>query len=168
MTPFNDRYPKGTHLADVLADEAINYLKQQSADTPFFMHLAYFLIHTPLQAVPDFVGNYDKAIVKPVYASMIEKMDQSIGRVLAALDEQGLSENTLVVFSSDNGGIAKESSQAPYRAGKGSYFEGGVRVPLVVRWPGVVAPAQNSTIPVTGLDFYPTFLAAANLDAPAE
>ena len=91
---------------------------------------------------------------------MVECLDENVGRLLAALDELGLAENTLVLFSSDNGGIRKLSKQDPWRAGKGSYFEGGIRVPLAVRWPGVVKPGSTCAEPVTGLDFYPTFLEA--------
>ena len=91
---------------------------------------------------------------------MVECLDENVGRLLAALDRLGLAENTMVVFSSDNGGIRKLSKQDPWRAGKGSYFEGGIRVPLTVRWPGVVEPGSTCTEAVTGLDFYPTFLEA--------
>ncbi|MDF7806459.1 sulfatase [Pontiellaceae bacterium B12219] len=165
MVPFNDRYPSGTHREDIFADQAIRFMRENKA-VPFFMHMAYYSVHSKLEPVPEFIGNYEGKNVNATYASMIEKMDQGIGKILAELDVLGLRDNTLIVFCSDNGGICKTSSQAPYRAGKGSYFEGGIRVPLVVRWPGFVAPESICTVPVIGTDFYPTFLAAAGLPVP--
>ena len=97
---------------------------------------------------------------------MIEKMDQCIGKILDAVEKLGLKNNTLVVFTSDNGGIRKISTQSPYRAGKGSYFDGGIRVPLVVRWPAVIKKRSSCSVPVIGIDFYPTFLEAAELKVP--
>jgi arylsulfatase A-like enzyme len=91
---------------------------------------------------------------------MVECLDENVGRLMGALDELGLRDNTLVLFSSDNGGIRKFSKQDPWRAGKGSYYEGGIRVPLTIRWPGVVEPGSTCSVPVSGLDFYPTFLEA--------
>ena len=98
------------------------------------------------------------------YAAMVECLDENVGCLLSALDKLGLSDNTLILFSSDNGGIRKLSPQDPWRAGKGSYYEGGIRVPLTVRWPGVVKPGSTCAVPVTGLDFYPTFLEAIGTD----
>jgi len=166
MAHYNSQYPKGTHRADIFGDEAIKFLKQKS-DKPFFMHMAFYLVHSPLQKVPDLVEKYEgKKNLNATYASMVEKMDQCIGRILDELEAQGLKNNTLVLFTSDNGGICKTSKQTPFRAGKGSYFEGGIREPLVVRWLGKVKPNSTCTIPVIGLDFYPTFLAAAGLPVP--
>lgn len=166
MAKYDSQVPKGTHRADIFADEAIRFIKENKAG-PFFMHMAYYLVHTPIQKVPELVGKYQevKGLNAP-YASMVEKMDQSIGRILGELDAQGLKGNTLVLFCSDNGGICKISKQTPYRAGKGSYFEGGIREPLVVRWPGRVAANSTCEVPVIGTDFYPTFLAAAGLPIP--
>ena len=152
--------PKGEYLTDRLTDEAIQILKQFKQD-PFFLYFPYYTIHTPLQGRPDLKKKYaDRGNGLSDYAAMVECLDENVGRLLAALDELGLAENTMVVFSSDNGGIRKLSKQDPWRAGKGSYFEGGIRVPLTVRWPGVVEPGSICTEPVTGLDFYPTFLEA--------
>jgi arylsulfatase A-like enzyme len=165
MVDYNDRYPAGTHRVDILSDEAITFMREHK-DEPMFIHMAWFSIHTRLEAVPEFIDKYKDKDVHAVYASMIEKMDQGIGRLMDELDRLGLADNTLVVFCSDNGGIAASSSQAPYRAGKGSYFEGGVRVPLVVRWPGKIKAGTSSDIPVTGLDFYPTFVEVAKISLP--
>jgi len=166
MSPFNDEYPKGTHFADVLADQAVRFMEENKKE-PFFIHMAYFLIHTPFVPVREMVGKYEeRGKKKATYASMIEKMDESIGKIMAGLDEAGLRENTLVVFCSDNGAHNNVSPQDPHRSGKGSYFEGGIRVPLVARWPGKIAPGSTSEVPVCGIDFFPTFLEAAGLDTP--
>jgi arylsulfatase A-like enzyme len=163
---FNDQYPKGTHRADIFSDQAVKFLKEEGGKS-FFMHMAYYLIHTPIQAVPGMVEKYgDPNDKRAAYASMIEKMDESIGRILAELETQGLSENTLVLFCSDNGAHSDISPQKPHRSGKGSYFEGGIREPLVVRWPGKVKPNSTCNIPVSGIDFFPTFLEAAGLSVP--
>jgi len=161
---FNDQYPKGTHIADVYADQAIRFI-QANKEAPFFMHMAYHLIHTPIQAVPGMVEKYGKGR-RAAYASMVEKMDESIGKILAELDAQGLRDNTLVLFSSDNGAHSDISSQKPHRSGKGSYFEGGIREPLLVRWPAQVEAGSECDVPVMGIDFYPTFLEAAGLPVP--
>lgn len=165
MAPYNDLYPAGTHRVDIFADQAVKFLRANKA-APFFMHMAFYSVHSKLELVPEFKALYAGQDVDLKYATMITKMDQGIGKILDELDALGLKENTLVVFSSDNGGICATSSQQPYRAGKGSYFEGGTRVPLVVRWPGAVAPDSTCTVPVIGIDFYPTFLQAAGLPVP--
>jgi arylsulfatase A-like enzyme len=166
MAHYDKQYPKGTHRSEIFADEAIHFLETYGHE-PFFMHMAYYLIHTPFQSVPGLVGNYPELEPKKAtYASMIEKMDESMGRILNELEARGLKENTLVLFSSDNGAHSDVSPQAPYRSGKGSYFEGGIREPLVVRWPGKVAANSTCTVPVIGTDFYPTFLEAAGLPVP--
>lgn len=166
MAKYDDHYPKGMHRAEIFADEAIRFI-QENKGGPFFMHMAYYLVHTPIQKVPELVGKYESIEdLNAPYASMVEKMDQSIGRILDELEEQGLKESTLVLLCSDNGGIRKISKQTPYRSGKGSYFEGGIREPLVVRWPGKVAENSSCEVPVIGTDFYPTFLAVAGLPRP--
>jgi len=152
--------PKGEYLTDRLTDEAIRIL-EKFKDDPFFMYFPFYSIHTPLQGRKDLKKKYlNNKLVHADYAAMIECLDENVGRLMAALDELGLRDNTIVLFSSDNGGIRKLSKQDPWRAGKGSYYEGGIRVPITVRWPGVVAAGSTCSIPVTGLDFYPTFLDA--------
>jgi len=168
MMAFDDQYPKGTHFAEVLADQAVKFIdKNKDGSDPMFIHMAYFLIHTPFIPVKEMVGKYaERGKKKATYASMIEKMDESIGTILAGLDAAGLRDNTLVVFCSDNGAHSDVSSQAPHRSGKGSYFEGGIREPLVVRWPGKVAAGSSCDVPVCAIDFFPTFLDAAGLPVP--
>jgi arylsulfatase A-like enzyme len=165
MKRFNREYPKGTHRVDIYADQAIRFLREQG-NQPFFMHMAFYSVHTPLQAVSEFSDKYQGKAVDARYASMVEKMDQGIGKILDEVDALNLSENTLIVFCSDNGGIRKFSKQDPYRSGKGSYFEGGIRVPLVVAWKGHVEAGSTCDVPVSGIDFYPTFLDVANLSVP--
>ena len=165
MVPYNDSYPEGTHRVDIFADQAVKFM-QIYRDQPFFMYMSFYSVHTKLESVPGLVEKYDPSNVNPTYASMIEKMDQGIGKIVTALKQLNLKNNTLIVFTSDNGGLKKTSSQAPYRSGKGSYFDGGIRVPLVVRWPGHVAPGLCE-VPVSGIDLYPTFLDAAGAKVPA-
>ena len=150
--------PKGEYLTDRLTTEAINILRQFKED-PFFLYFPFYSIHTPLQGRKDLKKKYvNNPKVDADYAAMVECLDENVGRLMGALDELGLRDNTLVLFSSDNGGIRKYSKQDPWRAGKGSYYEGGIRVPLTIRWPGVVEPGSTCSVPVSGLDFYPTFL----------
>ncbi|MFG0254134.1 MAG: sulfatase [Rhodopirellula sp. JB053] len=166
MQRFSDLYPAGTHRVDIFADQAIRFMREQQSH-PFFMHMAFYSVHSKLEPVPGLVQKYRGVDgVHAAYASMIEKMDQGIGKILAELDDLGLAENTLVVFASDNGGIRDISAQDPYRSGKGSYFEGGIRVPMVVRWPGKVAAGSTSEVPVIGIDLFPTFLDAAGVRLP--
>jgi arylsulfatase A-like enzyme len=151
---------KGEYLTDRLTTEAINILKQFKED-PFFLYFPFYSIHTPLQGRKDLKKKYlNNSKVHADYAAMVECLDENVGRLMGAIDELGLGDNTLVLFSSDNGGIRKLSKQDPWRAGKGSYYEGGIRVPLTIRWPGVVKPGSTCSVPVSGLDFYPTFLEA--------
>ncbi|VGO23123.1 sulfatase [Pontiella sulfatireligans] len=165
MTPYNDLYPAGTHRVDIFADQAIKFMRANK-DQPFFMHMAYYSVHSGLELVPEFEARYQDEDVNLKYATMISKMDQGIGKIMDELDALGLADDTLVLFCSDNGGICATSMQTPYRAGKGSYFEGGTRVPLLVRWPVKVKPSSTCKVPVVGIDFYPTFLEIAGVDKP--
>ena len=132
------------------------------------MHLAFYSVHTPLAPVKVFLPKEKRDGVNATYASMVAKMDQGIGKILDEVERLGLSERTLIVFSSDNGGIRKFSSQEPYRSGKGSYFEGGIRVPLVISWKGKIEAGSSCAVPVSGIDFYPTFLDVAGEPVPEE
>ena len=150
--------PKGEYLTDRLTNEAIKFLKGNK-DKKFFLYFPYYTVHTPLQGRKDLVKKYaDKKDINANYAAMIECLDMNIGRLMTTLEELGLKENTIVVFTSDNGGIRKVSKQDPLRAGKGSYYEGGVRVPFSVRWPKKIKAGAKVDTPVTGLDFYPTYM----------
>jgi arylsulfatase A-like enzyme len=161
----------GEFLSDRLTDEALKFI-EKNRDRPFFLYLPHYAVHTPLMAKPEVVAKYkdkeDPAGVhkNAVYAALLESVDDSVGRLMERLEALKLSENTIVVFTSDNGGLLAATSNVPLRAGKGSAYEGGVRVPLIVKWPGVSKAGAQCEVPVTGADFFPTFLAANGLEAP--
>ncbi|MHC5001679.1 MAG: sulfatase [Planctomycetota bacterium] len=161
--------PPGEHLTERLAAEAARFVAA-NRDRPFFLYLPSFAVHTPIQPAPHRAAAcrdrapgtlHDHAR----YAALVEGLDAGVGRVLAAIDACGLRERTVVVFTSDNGGHGRFTSSAPLRGAKGMFYEGGIRVPLVVRWPGVVAAGRRCATPVIGLDLYPTLAAIAG--APA-
>lgn len=164
FSPYNIDFiedgPKGEYLTDRLTEEAINYI-EKFKDTTFFLYLPYYTVHTPIMGKPNLIKKFkDKAPAKGQnradYAAMIYSMDQNVGRVLNKLKEAGIEENTIVIFTSDNGGIRAISEQNPLRAGKGSYYEGGIRVPLIVKWPNKIKANTISDQTVSNLDFYPT------------
>ena len=165
MTKWSEAFPERTHRIDIYVKEAIRFMEAHK-DEPMFIHFSPYLVHSPWQAVPEYIGNYANSGLNPKYASMVEKLDEAIGKLLSALDENGISGDTLVVFSSDNGGIAAIHSQNPLRAGKGSYYEGGVREPMVMRWPGKIRSGSRCLELVNSLDFYPTFMDAAGIERP--
>lgn len=161
---------EGEYLTDRLTDEAVKFIETDS-EQPFFLYLPYYTVHTPLQAKADKLEKWKAIPGTPgqknaSYAAMIESMDENVGRLMACLKDNKLSKNTVVIFTSDNGGMWKVSRQVPLRAGKGSYFEGGIRVPLIVRWPGVTEPATECHEPVINVDFMPTLatIAGAKLE----
>jgi arylsulfatase A-like enzyme len=181
--------PKGEYLTDRLTAESLSFIEAHK-QAPFILYFSHYAVHTPLQAKPELVAKYKaKAATLPkpagpafipegkrlarqiqnhaVYAAMLQSLDDSVGRVLQKLDEAGLADNTIVVFTSDNGGLSTSegspTSNVPLRAGKGWPYEGGVREPLIVRWPGQVKPASTCDTPVISTDFYPTLLEAAGL-----
>ncbi|HTU25842.1 MAG TPA: sulfatase-like hydrolase/transferase [Pirellulales bacterium] len=145
---------------------------EANRDRPFFLYLGHNSPHIPLAARPEAIARHRDAF-HPLYAAMIETLDDSVGRLIQKIDGLGLAERTCVVFTSDNGGVhvlegaaAPPTHNAPYRAGKGFLYEGGLRVPLIVRWPGVVAPASLAESPVISTDWFPTLLAIAGLATP--
>jgi arylsulfatase A-like enzyme len=162
----------GEYLTDRLTDEAIKFIEANKAQ-PFFLYLAHHAVHTPIQAKDELIEKYKKKQPtaehnNPTYAAMIESVDQSVGRIMAKLDELALTENTVVFFFSDNGGYANATSNSPLRGSKGMLYEGGIRVPMIVRWPGQAQPASLCDVPVIGIDFYPTMLEMAGTPKPAE
>lgn len=159
--------PKGVYA---LTRKAIEFMAANSkAGTPFFCYLAHHAIHTPLQTRPEtrelIRDRARDASVPPAYMGCTYDFDDSVGLLMAALKELKLEETTLVILTSDNGAIP-QSSQEPLRGSKGGYYEGGIRVPMVVRWPGVVKPGSRCELPVTNVDFYPTFLDVAGVPLP--
>lgn len=164
----------GEHLTDRLADEAVRYVEANKG-RPFFLYLPHFAVHTPIQGRPDLVAKY-RAKVKanpggthanPGYAALVEGLDAGVGKVRAKVAELGLADRTVFVFASDNGGRVPTTSNKPLRYGKASAYEGGVRVPLIVRWPGVTKPGTVSDVPTITMDLFPTLAEAAGLAAPA-
>jgi len=171
-------YPQGTYLADYLTDRAVGFIRENRSK-PFFLYLPHFGVHVPLQAKPELVKRFEAkqgadGHDNPNYAAMIASVDESVGRVLATLEELKLAENTLVVFTSDNGGVGgyrsaglkggkDNTNNAPLRGGKGMLYEGGHRVPLIVRYRPLTKPATTSAEPVISIDFYPTFLELAGV-----
>ncbi|MCU0962236.1 MAG: sulfatase [Pirellulaceae bacterium] len=157
----------GEYLTDRLTDEAVKYIRAHR-DEPFFLYFPHYAVHTPLQAKPATVATYEQVPEAerqgdPVYAAMVQSVDDSVGRVLATLKDLGLEEHTIVIVASDNGGFWRATQHAPLRGHKGTYWEGGIRVPLIVKWPGVSIPGRVVSEPVISSDLYPTILAAAGL-----
>ena len=158
--------PDGEYLPDRLVDETIKFIKENK-EKPWMTHLWFYTVHWPMQAPEPLLKKYadrkGPGLNDTRYGAMIEAMDLAIGRLLQALDEMKLAEDTLVIFTSDNGGFAGASDCRPLRQSKGHLYEGGIRVPLIVRWPGKVKEGTTSSTPVISMDFYPTFLEVAGL-----
>ncbi len=158
--------PEGEYLTTRLTDEAIQLIGQ--LEPPFLMHLAYYSVHTPLQAPPERVAERRAAGVKGAkYAAMVEALDHEVGRLLAALEEADLAEDTVVIFTSDNGGHMPVTNRDILRGYKGTLDEGGIRVPWIVRWPGHVAPGVAHA-PVHHVDLLPTLVALAGAEPRAD
>lgn len=174
-------YPKGQYLADFLTDKAVDFI-QRHKDHPFFLYLPHYGVHSPIHAKPELIEKFKaKPGVgghnNPVYAAMIASVDESVGRVMAELDKQGLTGNTVLIFTSDNGGVGgytregikkggDTTDNAPLRSGKGSLYEGGTRVPFIVRWPGITPAGSQVGQPSIHVDLYPTMLEIAGAAAP--
>uniref|UniRef100_UPI003216BF20 sulfatase n=1 Tax=uncultured Draconibacterium sp. TaxID=1573823 RepID=UPI003216BF20 len=187
---------EGEYLTDRLTDEVIGFIKQNKSE-PFFAYLSFYTVHLPMQGKPEKVKKYQEKLAAmkysgeefskegktwfknrqnmPHYAAMVESMDENVGRLIAAIDELGLTENTIVVFTSDNGGMATSNrtdniptSNLPLRAGKGYLYEGGIREPLLVRWPKHIDAGSSCSTPVIGTDFYPTILDLVGINLPKQ
>ena len=182
--------PRGESLTLRLADETAAFVRENT-EKPFFAMLSFYAVHAPVQTTQELWAKYrnlaperphgasrfrvDRTLPvrqvqdHPVYAGMVETTDRAVGRVLAALDETGLSDSTIVVFTSDNGGVssgdAYATSNLPLRGGKGRQWEGGIREPFYVRYPSVTKPGSTNDTPVTGADIYPTILELCGLPA---
>ncbi|MBN2312966.1 MAG: sulfatase [Sedimentisphaerales bacterium] len=180
---------EGEYLTDRLTDESLKFL-EGNKDRPFLLYLSHYAVHTPteskqtltekykakLQKLPEHegprfkpvYGRYQTRLVQdnPVYAGMVQSVDESVGRVMKKLEELGVADDTAVIFMSDNGGLSTVPREAPtcvlpLRAGKGWLYEGGIREPMIIKWPGVVKPGSTCSEPVTSTDFYPTMLQMA-------
>jgi len=156
--------PKGVF---VLTAKACDFI-EANRNRPFFCYLAHHAIHTPLQGQPSTQQKFKNKSqgnqhTSAMYASCLYDLDQSVGRILEKLESLGIAENTLLVFTSDNG-ATPQSPQEPLRGNTGGYYEGGIRVPWIVRWPGKMTPGFECDIPVTQVDLLPTFLEAAGVN----
>ena len=159
--------PVGEYLTDRQTDEAIRFIERQDRDRPFFLYLAYNAVHTPVQGKQAYIDKYrekmktDTSQIDPIYAAMVHSLDDGVGRLMDKLDALNIADRTIVIFFSDNGGYTRYTRNTPLRAGKGQLYEGGIREPLIVRWPGVVKPGSTCDTPVTSVDFYPSLLEIA-------
>ena len=179
----------GKYLTDLLTDKTIEFITSTDGK-PFFVYFSHYAVHTPIQAKADKTERYADKINgmtfdgeafriepwqgrelrhqnNPRYAAMVESVDESLGRIVQTLKDQGLYDNTIIILTSDHGGLSNSgvdnkrelaTSNLPLRAGKGHMYEGGIRVPLIVRWPGQTRPGSSMDFPVTGMDYYPSIL----------
>jgi arylsulfatase A-like enzyme len=187
---------EGEYITDRLTNETVEFMQQhvqQKPDEPFFVFLSHYGVHTPFEAKPELVEKYKKKLKSnmtydlpeyektitgdtklrqdfPVYAAMIESIDQSMAKVCQTLEELGVADNTIIIFTADNGGLSTRgntrqvaTSNYPLRYGKGWLYEGGIREAFIVKWPGVTPQGQVSDALVTGTDIYPTVLEMAGL-----
>jgi arylsulfatase A-like enzyme len=195
FSPYNN--PKlenghaAEHLPDRLASESVRFLRNVTGQ-PFLLYLSFYSVHTPLQAREDLKAKYEKKAAQlrfdgprflpegertarqfqdhAVYGAMVEAVDLAVGKVLHALEELHLAENTIVIFMSDNGGLSTSegspTSNVPLRAGKGWLYEGGIREPMIIKWPGLTQQGSTSEVPVVSTDFFPTMLEMAGIRLP--
>lgn len=176
-------YPEGQYLADFLTDKAVDFITRHKSEL-FFLYLPHFGVHSPHHAKPELIDSFKS---KPgvgghndaTYAAMIYSVDESVGRVMKTLDDLQLAENTVLIFTSDNGGVGgyvREgvkkagdiTDNAPLRSGKGSLYEGGTREPFIVRWPGVTKPGTTCNVPTIHVDIFPTFLELSGAPKPQQ
>lgn len=166
--PDLDYRSPGDHLTDCLADEAVKFINSNK-EGPFFLNLWFYAVHTPIQAKEEKIEKY-KSLITPEtrhnnaeYAGLVEHLDDGVGKVLTALEENGIADNTIVIFMSDNGGEVwyNITKNTPLKEGKGYSYEGGVRVPMIVKWPGTTLANSTSNQKVIGFDIYPTLLSMA-------
>jgi arylsulfatase A-like enzyme len=179
--------PEGEHLPDRLAQETVKFISSNKGN-PFFVYFSFYSVHTPLKARKDLVDKYEEKKVRlnlqdtfsregdrklrivqshTTYAAMVEAMDEAVGKVIRGLKEQGVYDRTMIVFFSDNGGLSTSeghpTANLPLRAGKGWLYEGGIRVPLIIKWPGITSAGSICQVPVISNDFFPTFMNAAGV-----
>ena len=164
----------GDYLPDRLTDEAVKFI-EDSRDKPFFLYLSHWSVHGPHRAKKEMIEKYEakkkaqgEKQTSPVYAAMVQSVDECVGRVMAKLEETGLTEQTVVIVMSDNGGLKKVTSMSPLRGQKSLYYEGGIRVPLIIKVPGMTKPGSLCHEPVISTDFYPTILKIAGLPPKPE
>ncbi len=174
-------YPQGTYLADFLTNKAVNFINQNK-EKPFFLCVHHFGVHSPYEAKKELIERFQKkqgvgGHNNPTYAAMLFSVDESVGRILKTLDDLNLSKNTLVIFTSDNGGVGgyvregirqggDKTDNTPLRGGKGMLYEGGIRVPYIFRMPGTINAGTTSNTPICSVDLYPTLHEFSKSDLP--
>ncbi len=175
FSPYKNKFledgPEGEYLTDRMTDEAIKFIEESKND-PFFLYLPYYAVHTPIQPKPEVKKKYEGTPAdgkqnNPAYAAMVETVDAGVGKIMNKLDELKLTGNTIVIFFSDNGGVGGITDMSPLRGSKWMLYEGGIREPMIVKWPGKVDPGTRCDIPVTGVDYYPTFVKIAGIRKPS-
>jgi len=165
QTPENDG-----HNVKLITEKSLTFI-EQNRDRPFFLYMSHNSIHRPLMEKAALISKYEQnpdsnlPENNPVIGAMIETLDNSVGQVIDTIERMGLTNNTVVIFFSDNGGLESESDQTPLRSGKGSLYEGGIRVPLIFKWPGHIQAGRVEHTPVCSIDFFPTLLAIAGKQA---
>jgi arylsulfatase A-like enzyme len=178
IMPGLEQAPDGEYLTDRLTADAERFI-EANRDRPFFLYLPHYAVHIPLRARAEIIAKYKAGgrpgtQNNPIYAAMIESVDEGVGRVVKKLDELGLAQKTLVIFTSDNGGLSvlegpntPSTTNAPLREGKGFLYEGGIRAPLLVKWPGVTRAGATCNVPVSTIDFFPTVLDVCGVTSDA-
>ncbi len=169
-TGVDERHYGNITIADRLTDAGVEFI-EKNRDGPFFLYLAHYDVHTPIRAKPDVVARYKQKMKSgdtwnPTYAGMIEAVDKSVGRIRDKLRELEIDDETLVIFSSDNGGLPRVTQNVPLRGGKGSLFEGGIRIPTCAAWSGSIEPGSSCDTPIISVDFMPTFAQLAGAELP--
>ncbi len=163
--------PEGEYLPDRLTSEAIKVMDDFSEkENPWLLYMSYYTVHSPFDSKPEKTKKYEKKarglkveLKNPAYGGMVESLDENVGRLLDWLDDEGLRKDTIIIFTSDNGGMIRATENHPLRSYKGDIYEGGIRVPCIIEWPGVINPGSVSDMPIHGVDFYATLLAMTGL-----
>lgn len=165
VAPSDDYY-----LTNLIMDKTIQFVESLNQEK-FFLYYSPYAVHTPIQPVKSLLGKYENKAAwngqdNAKYATMVDNLDLQIGRLIASLEENNKLDNTLIIFISDNGGLYKVTKQWPLRAGKGAYYEGGIREPMFVWWPDKIEANRHTDIPVSNLDFYPTLVDILDINLP--
>ncbi len=164
--------PPNEYLTDRLSDEASKFITENKGH-PWMLYLTHFAVHTPLDAKTELVAKYEAKQPGQLHnhvkmATMIQAVDDGVGKIVATLDQLGIRDNTVIIFYSDNGGYGPATDMDPLKGYKGTYYEGGIRVPFFVSWPGKTQPNTISSEPITGVDLYPTLCDIAGAELPSE
>ncbi len=172
--PASNHDPESdAHNVEIITEKSLEFL-QKNKDKPFFLYVPHNTIHSPILGKKKLIEKYRKKPGSnlpqnnPIVGAMIEELDNSVGRLLKKLDELKIASKTIVIFFSDNGGLESSNKQTPLRSGKANLYEGGIREPLIIRWPTVVQPGSTCSEPVISVDFFPTFLEILGLENKAK